>query len=613
MIGQFTYTSFDPGGRRQVGWQIQAFSGTISAETMQELTQRITTRLDGGAPLPVFPTRDEIHAFPRRLVHGRVPGGHGLWHTVPAGADAAGRPGNVYVHIVYLSDDAVSTTDRFIDLWRSPDWLTPFGQEEVASAQLPDVPMPRPGSAVDRESVVAFFATTYGWKRVMVASVVLDAVTAALGGGPAVVLGVNDPDEGAQWIGAVSHLLAPRRARGLMFSTFERADTVARAVHNGAMVICVPQDDLASIQETDRAIVIDTSEVPQAGPVNGQTLSKFGSVIIAKPWSLLAREVVAQPELLTEILSDADEFDEQVDSLSKPLGWSLARAVLNHPEHFPEILGEARMMAGDDATVDPQNSSLTTSIWTGPDVGGPSSDGPVDWCGQVAALERVAADHDENTVQRWLSQSPLPVALLDPLVQADIIIGWPQGLTPRALHLLRQHLSDLISDRVHGHARLGAAVSAQVLDWLEVAKPGHLLTESPDFLDRERLLQFVGSWPHRAAIPRRERRLVVETLVDARREGYHVIIGLADCVEVYRLDASDICQFGEDIQRELPDFVFLYALLANDRDENWPRLVDLSLRRSGLVAALANTICTPLPLATTARRAVAYSEERIES
>ncbi len=135
-FGQLTYSSFDRGDGRG-GWQVKETSGALTPDEVQTLSSRVATRFDAGVEVGPFPTPDEVVALPRRLVYAPVPGhGMGYWHTAPAGADASGRPGNVFAHV--LLDRAPATVDalRPVDLWRSPDWLTPFNSEQVLAAAL---------------------------------------------------------------------------------------------------------------------------------------------------------------------------------------------------------------------------------------------------------------------------------------------------------------------------------------------------------------------------------------------------------------------------------------------------------------------------------------------
>ena len=96
----------------------------------------VTTRLETMDGLGDFPTTAELASRTRRLAFrfDDDDGASVWWHAVEAGDDATGRPGNVFTHSVAIA--GLPDTLRPIDLWRSPSWLMPFGQKEVAEASL---------------------------------------------------------------------------------------------------------------------------------------------------------------------------------------------------------------------------------------------------------------------------------------------------------------------------------------------------------------------------------------------------------------------------------------------------------------------------------------------
>ncbi|WP_308289856.1 hypothetical protein [Mycolicibacterium mageritense] len=106
---------------------------------------------------------------------------------------------------------------------------------------------PAPGDVVTKDSVVAFALDTRTW-RLATLFALLDAVAAALDGGPPVVLGVESPDSAAQWIGLVSFLMSAGTAAQLTFSTFDRADQVMLALHGGQLLTAVPLADLDAVR-----------------------------------------------------------------------------------------------------------------------------------------------------------------------------------------------------------------------------------------------------------------------------------------------------------------------------------------------------------------------------
>lgn len=159
------------------------------------------------------------------------PGRTGLyWHTVPAGADASGRPGNVFAHSM-IDRSSASSIVRPIERWGSPDWLTPYGADEVAASTI-DGTEPAPSGLASRDAVLDFLLEPTTW-RIGTFSVLLDAVGRALAGGPVVVLGCQDTDRAAHWIAAVSHFMSPGTARRFSWSTFDRLHAVDDALPVG--------------------------------------------------------------------------------------------------------------------------------------------------------------------------------------------------------------------------------------------------------------------------------------------------------------------------------------------------------------------------------------------
>ncbi len=184
--GQLAYTSFDAVGTVG-GWQVKETSGGLTPAETQALIAGVRTVFRPVGEMPDFPTPEQLEHGPRRLAYRHLGDGAGYWHTFPAGSDSTGRPGNVFAHV--LLDRAPDTHPRYraIQRWRSSHWLQPFGAAAVARAALPGT-LPELGNAVTKDSVVAFALDAVTW-RLATLFALLDAVAAALAGGPPVVLG----------------------------------------------------------------------------------------------------------------------------------------------------------------------------------------------------------------------------------------------------------------------------------------------------------------------------------------------------------------------------------------------------------------------------------------
>src|ERR1700681_4957635 len=243
--GQLAYTSFDKPGSAG-GWQIKQVGGALSADETQMLVSGVRTVFRPVEPLPTYPTPEQVERGPRRLAYRRIDAPTaGYWHTVPAGADSTGRPGNVFAHAVLDPDPDAGPRDRPIQRWRSPQWLRPYGAGAVARAVLPDE-APGPAQVVTKDSVAAFALDTSTWRLATLFGL-LDAVDGALHGGAPVVLGVESVDDAAQWIGLVSYLMSPGTAAWLKFSTFDRADQLSLARQSHQHLTAVPVADLAAV------------------------------------------------------------------------------------------------------------------------------------------------------------------------------------------------------------------------------------------------------------------------------------------------------------------------------------------------------------------------------
>lgn len=324
--GQLAYTSFDAVGTVG-GWQLKETSGELTPAETQALMAGVHTVFRPVGQTPDFPTPEQLEQGPRRLAYRYVPDGAGYWHTFPAGSDSTGRPGNVFAHV--LLDRAPDTHPRCraIQRWRSPHWLQPYGAAAVARAELPG-DLPQLGEAVTKDSVVAFALDTTTW-RLATLFALLDAVAAALEGGPPVVLGVESPDAAAQWIGLVSFLMSPGTAARLSFSTFDRAEQVA--LHGGQVLSAVPIEDLPAIEPG--VVVISESGTVSLGELGGDPhCTAGGHRIEVTRWSVMAQVVLLEVASARGVLDDIDTLSSQVRDDGLHPAWPIAMAVAGRPE-----------------------------------------------------------------------------------------------------------------------------------------------------------------------------------------------------------------------------------------------------------------------------------------
>ncbi|MDM4142609.1 MULTISPECIES: hypothetical protein [Mycobacterium] len=476
--GQLAYTSFDqPGGAG--GWQVKQATGELSPEETQRLASGVRTAFRPVTPLPDYPTPEQLDAAPRRLEYRRwASDAAGYWHTVAAGADSTGRPGNVFAHV--LLDRAPDSAPRLrpIQRWGSPNWLRPFGAAAVARAALPGDP---PGAAqvVTRETAIAFALDTSTW-RVGTLLGLLDAVAAALDGGAPVVLGAVSVDSAAQWIGLVSFLMSPGTAATLNFSTFDRADQLGPAQHAIAHLAAVPVEDLGTVPTG--FVVIDETATLSLGELGGDPhRTAAGQAIDVTAWSVMAQEVLLDPQSALAVLDELDRRAAQTPDRDLHPAWPLAVTIAAdedfaaaHPEATAIIAAHspAGIVAGSptERLVDEALSALvgqsTSDAWKAAEQNLPG------FAGEHAALTYLCRAIDDDT---WLDQlGPIPLgrnsyhgrpvpepltAALGPALRRASGTGDPQRLLKLIDLLLRAGVDD---DRLT--KALTERVAAQLAD-----------------------------------------------------------------------------------------------------------------------------------------------------
>lgn len=302
-LAELTYTSFDPPtagtarpGQEHGGWQIKDLrvAGAPAAPGSgeeQALMQHLRSRLQPIRPVPKFPDSRDLANRTRRLVHRVVDGPVcGLWHTVDAGVDASGRPGNVFVHALLY--DGAGAAVRAIDTWRCNDWLTPYGAAEVAAAAIGSRTAFTLGTEITPAAIVDFLTEPPpAPDRIPLLGALLDATAAALSGGAAVLIVADSADEAAAWIGAISHCASAPTANTMAWSTFERAADLDSDDVRNLHLVAVPREDVPS--DGHGRIVIALDEEPSGEQDDHWTLAS-GQQVARTPWSALAMSTLAR-------------------------------------------------------------------------------------------------------------------------------------------------------------------------------------------------------------------------------------------------------------------------------------------------------------------------------
>ncbi|MFI7588000.1 hypothetical protein ACIB24_13090 [Spongisporangium articulatum] len=277
-----------------------------------------------------------------RLRYHLQPDGGVWYHDVPAGE---GRLSGNHV----LVDGAARARAlgegfvRPIELWESSRWLGPSSVAVVryrntgGVAGLDEVPVT--GGVVDRSSVVDFLGDPVTF-RGSTLGLLIDAVEAALRGGPAVVLAAP-AEEAPLWIGAVTFLAPPVAAAAISFSTGERYADVVRAAGrpDGSFtdevtkvpgwrlpVLCVvPPDDVptapAGPADDLPLVVVDPRVQAVRVTVDGKPYRRthLGQLVPVAQWSGVAQRAVAEDypvlERCLERMDDEPPLPDEVDEI----------------------------------------------------------------------------------------------------------------------------------------------------------------------------------------------------------------------------------------------------------------------------------------------------------
>lgn len=316
IAAQLTYSSADATGGPG-GWQVLQRTGDLDDSLLSALTRRMSTSLEPTFAMPEY----RVPELPKRLLVTSVSEDDpriAAWHSVPAGRDGSGRPGNVFTHCLLL-DDTVGWPAR---LWRSSDWLAPFGTREVGAANLPSGSEISPG--ITPAEIAEFLFDPSQW-RLGVLAVVLDGLSAAMTGGKPIALIVDDSETAALWIAASGLATDARTARGIHFSSYERAREVTQWRRLGIHLAGVPRADASLLEAESSVVVIDTNEPVTLGFWHGNPhQTSRGDAVPATPWSSLLLARWSSPEDILDFIGQAEQIRLQLpDPVWEP-AWPLA-------------------------------------------------------------------------------------------------------------------------------------------------------------------------------------------------------------------------------------------------------------------------------------------------
>lgn len=262
MSGQLSYAIADGvASSRQGGWGIVEIVGALSPAAQEALVRGRTVSLPQRAT--PFMSNAELAARPVRwrVVPSALAEPPALlaWHSVEAGSDSTGRPGNVFTHAAELP---VTRPTRPMDWAFSADWLSPYGVTEVSQARLPQ----RLGPPLVQ---LPFLAWLHGDTSMSLADVesTVSRTLPALVDGRQVVLVVPNNRDPIGLLDFISWLLPFDRSTQMRWATHEDSVSATDLVEQGFDVVTVERADHVPRTATSGAsgapVIVDTAQVEE--------------------------------------------------------------------------------------------------------------------------------------------------------------------------------------------------------------------------------------------------------------------------------------------------------------------------------------------------------------
>lgn len=324
-----TYASFRNAAGRG-GWHVGPSVNADPADE-QTVTEHAPTSLVHTHAFDDFISKAEIEKLPRRFEYLPLGETGLMMQSVPAGTDATGRPGNVFTHAVVDHDLSAPLSSVYpINLYRSPDLLTPFRVASVNAVELEaGLEEPRPGPLADLAVAWLMVSSMMG-DRTGSLHQLQDLISE---GRQLPVLVAKNGNEAVYWLQALSSTLAPAEARRLLrFSTFERAASLPVFTPGSSpQVVVVPAQDLPELRQRTDVRVVDIADPATHTTSPESTWARLSSGVFGS--SLEPTEIVAGLDTVTADLDAA-----QLGALG--LGDGLARFVRANPTLFDAALAE---------------------------------------------------------------------------------------------------------------------------------------------------------------------------------------------------------------------------------------------------------------------------------
>lgn len=333
---QLAYTSADSNDGTPGGWGVKRANPPAARDRADAMLSGVDTRAFVGEELGDFPTAATLASRVRQLAARRLDGQLLVLHSVSAGADATGRPGNVFVHAALATSSERSDVTA-IEYWRSTDWLTPFGPSAVSAAELP--PEIGIGTAITRASIADFLAYP---GRLETLAVLLECACPPTDGRPPVILLVDDADEAASWIGALTFARDPRSDADIAWTTWARAGALPTLVGAGFSLLAVSSQETEAaaswVRDTPEAVLVDPRAGFRLAPDGSSWLStdsrRVAGVDTASGCMLALRAGVDEfgPDLLRDLLEDVPEAISGASADHANAMWALTAIALCDPD-----------------------------------------------------------------------------------------------------------------------------------------------------------------------------------------------------------------------------------------------------------------------------------------
>lgn len=296
---QLIYASADQIPGRQVGgWGVVHSTPDLTPTTSQRLQALTSVALP--STMPQFPSAQQLAA---RSVRYRVdPVGTQAFacHSVEAGTDHTGRPGNVVSHGALLP---VVASLRPVDWFFSEGWATPYGPRQIADARLASE-LPAPGG----------WADTAAWlhadpSRIERLKWIVDVASTILLSTQRLALKAPTLAEAARWASVVSWLLDAATANQVRIRIGEDQATAVEQLEKVPVIVGVDIDlapgslrglpviDTGWQLDAERALTGGRWELPigQSFPASGLT-------------SLAADLVFADDQVAAAVFERRDEL-----------------------------------------------------------------------------------------------------------------------------------------------------------------------------------------------------------------------------------------------------------------------------------------------------------------